>query len=401
MKEIINQDMDIQELEEQYGIIELSNALLNDVRTNLNSTEVFSFPIAELSTLGTGISSLIPELNTITQTTSISGSGLYRIANFANGDKLKAAKDGTFWGSLKTTTGKSKMMKISEAGTLTETTKTVKAFDPTTMLIAATLYSIEKDLDEIKAMQKKILNFLQIEKEASIKADIEALTKIITNYKHTWNNKLQVSSNHQIVNDIQIRARRDINSYIKQINTTISSKQFIVAQSKVNSTYNELEKMFKYYRLSLYSFSLASILEILLSQNTNTEYISKVKHEIENLSSSYRKTFEAGSIYLENLGKSELEANLVKGLGITSKAIGKTIGHIPLIKQGHVDEFLQDSGSHLQKNARGMKNKSVEQFSTLNNPGTKIFINKIEDMEIIYNYNRQIYFDKQNIYLMS
>lgn len=88
---------------------------------------------------------------------------------------------------------------------------------------------------------------------------------------------MQVASNHKIVNDIQIRARGNINSYKKHINNVVSSKQFIVPQNKVKSTYVDLEKMFKYYRLSLYSFSLASMLEILLSGNQNTEYILKTK----------------------------------------------------------------------------------------------------------------------------
>lgn len=118
--------------------------------------------------------------------------------------------------------------------------------------------------------------------------------------------------------------------------------------------------MFKYYRLSLYSFSLATMLEILLSGNQNSEYIAKSKDEIEILSNSYREIFETSSIYLEKLGHSELEANLVKGLGATSKAIRKAVGNIPLVKEGQVDEFLQNSGSQLQKNVRDMKKKTVK-----------------------------------------
>ena len=203
------------------------------------------------------------------------------------------------------------------------------------------------------------------------------------------------------MNDIKIRARGNINSYRKQISNVVSSKQLIIPQSKVKSTYVELEKMFKYYKLSLYSFSLATMLEILLSGNQNSEYIAKSKDEIEILSNSYREIFETSSIYLEKLGHSELEANLVKGLGATSKAIGKAVGNIPLVKEGQVDEFLQNSGSQLQKNARDMKKKTVKQFAILNNPGTKIFINKMDDMALIYNQNNQIYFDKEYVYLMA
>lgn len=401
MNKIINQNTSLQSSNNQYEIVELSEILLADVRANINSKKTISLPIAKLSTLGAGVSSLIPAFNTVTQTTTIPSDGLYRIANAAAGDTLKIAKDGNAWGAMKTAAGKSKMVKLSKAEPLTATSQAVSAFNPATMMMATALYSIEKDLNEIKETQKKILDFLQIEKESSIEADVETLTKIVSNYKHTWNNKLQVASNHKTVNDIQVRARGNINSYKKQISNIISSKQFIVPKSKVKSTYLELEKMFKYYRLSLYSFSLASMLEILLSGNQNTEYILKAKDEIVSISNSYREIFEESSLYLEKLGQAGLEANLVKGLGTTSKVIGKAVGNIPLVERGHVDEFFQSSGTKLQKNARGMKNKAVKQFAMLNNPGTNIFLNKMDDMAIIYNPNNQIYFDKENVYLMG
>ena len=401
MNDIIKQNINLEKVESQYSIIEISEDLLLDARRNIESNSVISFPIAELSTLGAGMSSLIPTFNTVTQTTTIVNEGLYRIANASIGDTLKLAKDGNAWGAMKTAAGKSKMVKLAEAGPVSATTQAVSAFNPATMMMAAALYSIEKDLDEIKATQKKILNFLQIEKESSIEADVETLTKIVSNYKNTWNNELQVASNHKTVDDIQIRARGSINSYKKQIHNSLSSKQFFVSQGKVQSTYIELEKLFKYYRLSLYSFSLASMLEILLSGNRNEEYILKAKEEIEVLSNSYREVFELSSIYLEKLGHAELEANLVKGLGNATKVVGKAIGSIPLVKEGQVDEFLKDSSASLKNNARRMESKAVKQFAMLNSPGTNVFLNKMNDMLMIYNHTNQICFDKENIYFVA
>ena len=63
-----------------------------DARASINSNKTLSVPIAELSALGAGISSLIPAFNTVTQTTSIATDGLFRVANAAAGDTLKIAK---------------------------------------------------------------------------------------------------------------------------------------------------------------------------------------------------------------------------------------------------------------------------------------------------------------------
>ena len=47
-------------------LLDVTQSLLADARTALNDRDVLSVPIAELSTLGAGVSSLIPALNTVT-----------------------------------------------------------------------------------------------------------------------------------------------------------------------------------------------------------------------------------------------------------------------------------------------------------------------------------------------
>ena len=152
MGEIINTNTAI---ETQPGgdtgaLLDITQSLLADARIALNSSGVLSVPIAELSTLGAGVSSLIPALNTVTQTTSLAADGLYTIANAGVGDVLKAAKNGNSWASLKTAEGTSKMVQLQKAGPITATTQTAAAFNPATMMMAVALFSIEQELGEIE-----------------------------------------------------------------------------------------------------------------------------------------------------------------------------------------------------------------------------------------------------------
>ena len=48
MNNIINQDTYLQKINEQYGIVELTEDLLADARTNINSKKSISFPIFNL-----------------------------------------------------------------------------------------------------------------------------------------------------------------------------------------------------------------------------------------------------------------------------------------------------------------------------------------------------------------
>lgn len=381
-------------------LVELTEHMLSDIRETTSNKHTLSVPVAELATLGACVSSLIPALSTITQTTSISGGKLYQLANEVVGDTLKQAADGNFWGAFKTAEGKSKFVKLKEVGPLSGTTTTT-AINPATMMMAVALFSIEKELGNIAETERQILSFLEAEMESEIEADVETVMNIVTKYKLNWDNEYFVASNHKLVLDIQRTARKNMNAYQKKINEILKAKQFIVAQNKLNSTLADLEKKIKYYRLSLYTFSLASLSEIMLSGNFKEEYITGIRDEIREMSQTYRALFGECSVYLEKMGTSALEANVLKGLGSAGKAAGKFIGSIPLVKEGPVDEFLQEKGAHLQQNAIGIEEKAVREFASIGNPGTGVFVDKLEDLIKIYNHTSQICFDKECIYLIT
>lgn len=382
-------------------LVEITEGILFGVRADISKKNTLSMPIAQLATLGAGVSSLIPELRTVTQTTTINTQGLYQLANAGVGDVLKVAKNGNFWGAFKTAQGTSKFAQIQGAGPLTAANTTMAAINPATMMMAVALFSIEQQLGNIAEMEKQILSFLEIEKESEIEADVETLSNIISKYKLNWDNEHFVASNHKLVLDIQRTARKNMNAYQKKVSEVLSSKKFIVAQTKVNSTLKNLQKIFKYYRLSLFTFSMASLIEIMLSGNFKEEYITGIKVEIESLSMTYRNLYGQCSVFLEKMSVASLETNVLKGLGTASKAVGKFIGSIRVVKEGPIDEFLQDSGSHMKENARGIEKTTIGAFAEISNPETRVFIEKMKDMIQIYNHTTEICFDEKRIYLIA
>ena len=186
-------------------------------------------------------------------------------------------------------------------------------------------------------------------------------------------------------------------AYQKQVDAVIGKKRLFLNQGEINRIFADLEKKFKYYRLSLYSYSLSSFMEIMLSGNFKEAYINGVKAEILERQFQYRNLFDKGSLYLEELGGSVLESYLLKGVGVAGETLGKVIGNIPYIN----DEFLQDNGEKIIKTASNLKTKAVYDFSLLNNPGTGIIINKLNDMNRIYNHTAEICVDQNNIYLVQ
>ena len=401
MGEIVRLNNSEQQNHYDTNLIEIAEGVLLDTRESIETKQVISMPIAELATLGMGVASLIPTFRTITETTVINGDGLFRLANASVGDTLKVAKNGNFWGAFKTIDGTSKFAQLQAAGSVPATTTTVMPLDPASIMMAIALFSIEQKLGNIVEMEKQILSFLHFEKESKIEADIETLTSLLKQYKFAWNNEHFIASSHKMVMDIQRSSRQYMISYQKDVANVLDTKKIVVYHAKVNEMLNDLLRKFKYYRLSLYIFAMASFVEVLLSGEFKEENLSFVRDEIEKLSLAYRELFDQCSAYLEKLNDVAIDTAIAKGIGTASKVVGKLIGSIPVVKDGSVDELLQDSGEQMKEKAVRIEQEVVKAFAELNNPRVGIFIEKINDMIQIYGRTQEIYFDNKIIYLVA
>ena len=380
-------------------ILSMSDEILNDVReTDSEKPNSFSVPIAKLSTLGTGVSSLVPVIAEVTQT--VNTTGLYQLANQSVGDTLKPAKDGNFWGAFYKADGGSKFAKLKQADPTTVTNEVVMKANPATMMMAVALYSIENELGNIADMEKQILSFLEIEKESEIEADVVTLTEMINKYKHNWDNERYIASNHKMVCDIQRTARKNMIAYQKQVAEELKSNPFLVMSTMVESTLKELVKKFKYYRLSLFIFSLASLNEIMLSGNFKEENIKASIEEINKNAEIYKNLFSDCSKYLEKLSNDSVKTNLLKGAGVASNAVGKLMGVIPLVKDTKADKALIEMGESMSGDAKEISKEIVQSFEEVRESGEKGIVNKLVDMNRIYNHTKEICFDKDNLYLL-
>ena len=314
---------------------------------------------------------------------------------------LKAAKNGNFWGAIKTAEGTSKMAQLQKAAVSPVSTTTTVAINPGTVMMAVALFSIEQKLDSIAETQRQILSFLEVEKESAIEADMETLSSMMLKYKSNWDNEHYIASNYKLALDIARSARKNMISYQKKVTETLHAKKRFVSQAKVTAILDGLLRDFQYYRLSLYIFSMASFIEVMLSGDFKEENILFAKDEIEKMAATYRDIFTQCSVYLEKLSDASLETNFLKGIGTASKAVGNVIGNIPIVKEGSVDEFLQGSGTQMKQNAVQIERKVVESFAAISNPGVYVFSEKLNDMMRIYGHTSEIYFDKKDIYLVT
>lgn len=387
-------------IESADSISDLTQQIIMEIDAVPRQADTITLPIAELGGLGTAGALLMPAFRSINQTITIKPQGLYRLANASIGDTLKQARDGNFWGAFKKADGDSKFVKLAEAEPLSASLKTVIPIDPAMIMIAAALYTIEKKIDSIAETQKQILSFLETEKESQIEADVKALAGTMKEFKYNWDKELFLAGHYKLALDVKRTAEKNLQSYQKELQD-IKVNTPVVIKADVDAMIKKLLKKFGYYRMSLYLFSMSSYIEVVLLGDFREEHLLKVKEDIEERAIRYRQVYSDCSSYVEKIAGEAIETNVLKGIGNIGKAIGGFIGSIPLVKDGPVDEWLQDSGDVLTKNARGMEDSSVHALEAVSNPDTGVFVEKLSALNQINNHTSMICFDKDNIYLTA
>lgn len=395
-------------IEQKTGILsDMSNMLVDASSDEIPREKSLIMPMSELALLGAGFSELITSINKMNQIKGFKGQVFYKLANEEVGDVLKIAKNGNFWGAFKTASGKSKFAQLKKVGTDELVDFPGGGFNPSIMMMAVAIHSIEKELKNIAEMEKQIITFLENEKMSEIEADVKTLGNIIEKYKYNWNNERFIASNHKMVADIQKQELQNISFYQKEIKKLMKEKKMLIADNKLNNYLMDMKKKFKYYRLCVYSYALASLLEIMLSGNFTEENINIAIKNIQNNSEEYRSIFGECSINLEELSGGSIKKYLLKGVGNVENVTGNIMLNMPKGKNAQLEEYINVRGEKLKNKAREIKSEAqdisrdiIKSFAEVNNPETGVFVRKLEDMNSIYNYTKDICFDSNNIYLV-
>ena len=377
---------------DNYSLVEMNNYMLSDIKKENLSQSSYSLTISKLSEVSPIAVSTVDNIKNIIKENPKATDQLYRITNLGKNDSLKAMKDGkTFWGAIKKSNGKSEMAKLKAVNS-----SNIMTLDPTVMMMSVALAGIEAQLGEIKELNKKILSFLEEEKESEIESDLEILNRSINDFKYNLEDEKYLINNHKQVMDIKRTANKNMLFYKKQINDDLSKDKFFTINATMNSIIGEIEKKFKYYRLSLYIYSFSSLMEILLLGNYQSDYLLSKRNELDELDNEYTNTFYNALDYIKKNANKSLEGNMLAGLASAGKAIGN-LAEKAKIK--NVDSWLSERGDTLKQTGQNIKDNFINKFDEIKESNSKSFINQIEKIDYIYNKTKEIYFDSEKIYL--
>lgn len=266
--------------------------------------------------------------------------------------------------------------------------------------ITLIMKGIEQKIDKIQETQQEILDFLKDDKRASLKANIDFLMDILTNYQSNYDNDMYKTNMHIKVLDIRQSAEQNIEFYRTQISKHIEKRGQIMSDRKAKDKLLQIQSDLEDYRTALNLFSFASYVEVLLLENYQPDYLDSVSSKIRKYSLQYRELYSECYTRIKDYISTSVNSKAVKGVAAASKFAGKAIAKIPVVSRGQLDENLIEAHSKLNKWNDDRPAKFLERLTSCKDLSTSVFAERIDLINQLYNQPKQVYFDAKAIYLL-
>lgn len=354
------------------------------------------FSLDKLMTTGLNLSALIP---TIKETKELkqTGTTLYKMV----------PPKGIIKGSLQSNNGITFGHFVNKKGLITNrasfesVAKTTATVNPYAILITAAVSVVTKKLDSIKDKQIEILEFVKIQEEAKIKANVKVLQEISEQLQYNIDNDLYKSTKVLEISRIKADSEASIISCKKQIQSIASKTNLFHFDKDIKNKTAELEKIFQNYQLSLYQFSYSSFLEVVLYENFDRGYLNLVHDKVINYIDDFRKIHDECYDKLLSDSKTSIESTAIKGFAGMTKGIGKAVQKISLTLTGEDENNLLEFSNKVKDYNNQRIESKMDSFSKDQESCSLVFADNIKTINTLFNNELEILFDDENLYVTA
>ena len=236
------------------------------VQEEVSIEKCTKLPIVGISALGAAFSPLVASFQNVANTSvSNAGGQLFSLNMRGYTGSLAQLKDGSGFTSTVVQSGEGL---IGQAGFVpvsgSAATTSTLMFNPATLFMAVALISIDKKLDIIQETQQEIMEFLEEKEKSKIRGNLNVLADVLNHYKFNWNNEKYKTNKHIQVQEIKREAEQSACLYREQIEKQLKKYSLIHSDQDVKSKLKKLQSEFKEYQLSVYLYSFAAFLEVML-----------------------------------------------------------------------------------------------------------------------------------------
>lgn len=363
-----------------------------------NKNDYVNIPLSKLASLGM-IGSLFVE-QTQTVTTTLNTEGLFS-AVIPKGMHLASAKDGS--GNLGTLLDANNKLagqaRFKEVSGINATQTITAPINPTIAAMSLMLLSIDKKLDTIQESQKEIISLIKTKEHGDIKGNIQYLYDILKDLKNYFTDEQYKKEYRLKIHDIIQDSYKYIETYKERLSEAIKKNRRFRISLEIDKEVKSLVEDFSYYRLSIFMFTYAHYLEVLLGSRIDEGIIQNELKRLDSVKLQYRKIYTDLYNYLEGLYKSSIDRQAVNVLGSASEELGKMINKVPLLEKAPLDEAFVNLGQNLQKSNDKVLVKSLENLRNYKQLNVDGFERQYQSLAYMYSGENRIFFDKENLYV--
>lgn len=391
-----NDSKDISVLHEEKALADMSDiekAIAE--RGNFDLSKLKKIPLTNVAAIGGVFAQAVPMIQTAVNGGNLANGSIARIVfpDGVTGSLATLNSTGEFIGGIMKSGGGFAQARLKPVG-----------MDPATitvMAMAGMIVEINQKLDDIQKTQQEILSFLQEKERADSQASLNMLEDILKRYPYNWNNDNFRRNFHAKALDIKHDADAKLILYQKQIAEKIKGLPAVYLDAAVQDAMKQLQKLFHDYSMALYLFSFASYLEVMLDGRFVAEDLKIVADKVHDYQENYDRQFEQCRDYVKKFSGGSVEMMVAGGIANAAKGLGKLIGSAPILKDGPVDEWLQNCGEQIEKANEEKVAKLAESFVAEQKTGSEIFESSIRNVDELSNQVKGMLFDEEYLYLVA
>ncbi len=401
MNELDAQNESIQQIRNSVANLDLH---LASTDIEVNTDNAIKLPLDQIPALGVGLGSLPTMFRSMT--TTINAPALLRVTdkvgNPLDPSVLNKCKDGTgMIGSFPdgaTGLGQARFHSVNLNDI--QGVSTIP-YDPTTLFMAAALAQINQKLDAIQDTVNEMFEYMRQKDKAELRGNVKTLEDTLDAYRHNWNNDIWRKNAHMKVIDIKQESEKAIIHLRSQIKSKLGDKTPVELRIGVNARLDEILDRMKEYQLATYTYSFASFLEPMLSENFDNKNLRAIAEKISEHGNEYRELYTECYNEIEGCAKSSADAALLGGVSAVFSGLGGLIKQTPIGELTPIDNAFEGASKGVGEFNERQTRKLLERLRQAKTPDIVPFKESLESVNSLRNSPYQIAIDNENVYLLE
>lgn len=376
-------------------------AEVNSRSTNADSASSSTVPLGSLVALGGAISALQSKTLTSTVSADLSGLNLY-LRTGAQG-ALAAAKDGS--SLLGTVMDQGKILgqaRWKPVTQLTATQMTVLPPDPAlaavAIAVAVAQHETNKRLDAIIDLQKEMFDYIKERDLAKLRGTLTYLSDTMEELDHNWLNEGFLAAKRGALERVKLKTDQEIEFRRTQLEKLIDETSGRLLMTATRSKAAEIADELGQYRLAVYLYSYASMLEVLMDREATADSIKKKIDFVELRSHMYRGLYAKAHAAMEENAERTLGA---KAIGLASAAgskLGGLLQATPIGAYTSVDENLISSGVALEERKQDHIDDALTAILANHDPASGTFLDVMRTIKPLLTGPAEFFFDDEGMH---